>query len=190
MFKKQPVFLTDVDEVLADFVTPVIKLISEILGRPWSLSERAPGKWGMFEGLAEEQTRKARESLNDYEWVWSLKPKSGTQEAIKELRKISNVYVVTSGMSWAPVRIKWLRKHYEFDKDHLIFTKAKHLVKGDFFIDDSPDYVRKWQRCNPQGQGMMWCAPNNTRLVEENRDIVVPDWETIIKRVREWRPAA
>lgn len=184
-----PVFLTDADDVLVDFVFPAAELLSEVLGRKWTLDDMTPGEWDMFAGLNEEQLKQVQETLNDYGWVWSLEPNVHTQEAVEKLRGQTNLFVLTAAIGWAPVRTEWLAKHYEFDKDHLVFTKAKYLVRGDFFLDDNPTNVRMWQKHNPQGVGMLWTAPNNIHLIEGNEDIRVYGWPDVYQRVEEWRPA-
>lgn len=179
----KPVFLIDVDDVLADFAHPAAELLSDTLGRQWTFADMVPGEWDMFVGLTESQRKKVDKAINDYGWLWTLKPYPGSQQAMQQIGELADIYIVTSAMSWAPVRIEWLRKHFGIDKEHQVYTKAKHLVRGDFFLDDNPTYVRQWQEHNPDGDSMLWTAPNNIHLDEPN--IRVHDWPDVINRVRD-----
>jgi len=182
----KPIFLIDVDEVLVDFAGPAVKVLSDILGEPWTFDCMLPGAWDMFAGLSPEQKARVAEVIEDPIWYNSLEPYPGAQEAIDRLREVSDVYVVTSAMSWAADRIGWLKYHFGFDKDHLVFTKAKHLVGGEFFLDDHPGQVQRWQQNHPMGHGMLWSSVNNQHLKEYGH-IRVHGWNTVLDRVRGWR---
>lgn len=182
----RPRFLIDVDDVLADFAHPAADLLSEVLGKPWTFDDMEPGKWDMFGSLSPEDYQKVHQRISDPEWYGSLLPSPGSQDFIKKLRGMADTYVLTSAMSWADVRIGWLHYHFEFDKQHLVFTKAKHIVAGDFFLDDHPEYVHRWQRHNPEGKSMLWSASNNAHLVEGNEAVRVTSWDVVLEKVEDW----
>ena len=54
-----------------------------------------------------------------------------------------------------------LKHIYYFDLDRFIFTKYKHIVRGDIFVDDNIRNVRKWQEENPDGQAFLMTAQHN-----------------------------
>jgi 5'(3')-deoxyribonucleotidase len=180
-----PRFLIDVDEVLANFAEPAVEVLSNILGEPWTFDAMLPGAWDMFAGLSPEQKARVAEIIEDPAWYTSLEPYPGARDAIDRLRELSDVYVVTSAMSWAPERIGWLKHYFGFDKEHLVFTKAKHLVRGDFFLDDHPGQVQRWQQEYPMGHGMLWTSVNNKHLKQYGH-IRVYNWDTVVSRVRDW----
>jgi 5'(3')-deoxyribonucleotidase len=181
----RPRLLIDVDEVLVNFADPAVKVLSDIFGCPWTFDQMLPGAWDMFAGLSPEQKARVAEVLEDPAWYNALEPYPGAQNAVERLREFSDIYVVTAAITWAPDRIWWLKKHFGFEKDHLIFTKAKHVVAGDFFLDDHPGHVLRWQQEYPKGHGMLWTSPNNRHLKEYGH-IRVYDWDTVLNRVRNW----
>lgn len=182
----RPITLVDVDDVLADFATPAIDLMCEVLERPWTLDEAVPGEWDIFKVLDVEQRAKIQARINDAEWLWQLKPTEGGPEFIEELRGLSEVFVLTSAIDSASVRVPWLREHYGFDTDHLIFTRAKHMVMGDFFLDDHPGNIHRWKEHHFEGHSMLWTAKNNIHLVHGNENVRVFGWADVIDRVRNW----
>jgi 5'(3')-deoxyribonucleotidase len=183
----EPRVLIDTDDVTADFVTPVSEILSNVLGRPWSCkTDMQPGEWDMFWEITEGQKHAIFQTISDPAWHEDvLKPFPEAQEALPRLREVADVFNVTSAMSWAPVREWWLKEHLGYDKDHMVFTKAKHIVSGDFFIDDNPALVQRWQRHNPYGVGMLWSGPNNAHLTGYD-DIRVYGWDEVIERVSNW----
>lgn len=181
--RHRPIFLVDVDDVLADLSTKVKVLLSGILDREWKFEEMAPEDWYLFSDLAEHHRSQAQSAFSDYNWVWSIEPLPGAQDAVKELRGMADVYVVTASVDWAPVRIQWLKEHFDFEKHELVFTESKHLVDGDFFLDDHPGNVCKWQKFRPHGWSILWESPVNSHL-----DVWVPNrvsrWESVFEMVK------
>lgn len=184
----KPRFLIDVDEVLADFAGPAVGVLTEVLGRPWSFEEMRPGQWDMFAGLSPDQFERVWEVVGGVGWQLRLLPYPDTQEAVECLKQHCEVYVVTSAISWADLRLRWLDRYFSIDSDHVVFTRAKYVVRGDFFLDDHPGHVRSWQKHHPRGVGMLWTSPNNRHL-EGTQDIRVHGWDVVIDKVRKWKPA-
>lgn len=93
----------------------------------------------------------------------------GAREFIRSLQSLERncafeFYVLTSpsdGTS-AKEKIEWLDG--TFGPVKTIVTKHKHLVRGDYLVDDYPQNVREWLRYNPGGFGMM---PISTYLDNE-----------------------
>lgn len=63
-----------------------------------------------------------------------------------ELVEVHDVYILTK--PWIHYqrceeeKKEWIKKHLPFfNLENVIFTGHKHLLKGDFFIDDAPDYM-------------------------------------------------
>ena len=59
------------------------------------------------------------------------------------------VYVVSYAHSAAPeahkAKLEWLAKYFPgFPQDRVIFTKHKHLIHGDYLIEDSPRNCEDW----------------------------------------------
>lgn len=179
-------FLIDADEVLANFADPACKVISEVLGRPWSLADRPAGMWDMFGGLSKEEYVEVFGVMSTEGWCLALEPYPGTQEAVKRIRELCDeVFVVTSphpGPYWAFERTVWLRRHFGFESYEVIHAARKYVCSGDFFLDDHPDHVQGWQEQHPEGQAMLWTSEHNRQLKGYD-DIRVNSWGEVIERV-------
>jgi 5'(3')-deoxyribonucleotidase len=187
----KPRFFIDVDQVLADFVAPAIEVMSQVLGRPWTIAEAPDDEWDMFTVLTEEQKQAVNDVINTPGWCSALKPLPGSQEAVKGLQQLCEVFVVTNpgvgGKQWVHERNIWLADHFGFDHRRLVYTAAKFVVAGDFFLDDNPGQVIDWQVCNPRGRGMLWDTEHNRRLVGYERSRV-DSWGAVFGAVRSWQP--
>ena len=166
----KPRFLIDADEVLANFVDPAAEIVSRVLGQPWTIDDAPKDTWDMFSGLPEEVMREVDAAVDSPGWCLGLEPYPGTQDLVTNLRKLCEVFVVTSprlaAPEWVFERNDWLRLHFGFDSSHVIHTSAKHVCVGAFFLDDNPDHVKKWQEqpYNAKGLGMLWTTKHNKRL--------------------------
>lgn len=67
-------------------------------------------------------------------------------EVMKKLNKTFDVYIVTA--PWIDYnkcyeeKTNWVEKHLDFfDVSKIVFTKDKHLLTGDYIIDDAPKYI-------------------------------------------------
>ncbi len=163
----RPRFLLDVDEVLTDFVGRITDVISAVLGRPWTLDEVPPGVFDMFSGLEPEQVDACFEVICSEGFCATFEPREGSQEAVRELQRRFDLYLVTSpnhAKPWVYERSEWLQRFYDVRPEQVIFTYAKHVCSGSFFLDDCPEHVLSWTDHNPEGVGMLWDTPNNRRL--------------------------
>lgn len=71
-----------------------------------------------------------------------------------------DTYIVTYAHHAAPnahrIKLDWLAKYFpDFDRDRVIFTKHKHLVSGDYLIEDNVENIRRWELNNPGGEGIL-----------------------------------
>jgi 5'(3')-deoxyribonucleotidase len=179
------VFLLDVDEVLANFVTPAIAAISQVLGRPWSLAEAPADDWDMFKVLTEEQYDEMSRLIDVEGWCRSIEPYPDTKPAVAKLKSRCDIVVVTKYRHtpyWVYERTEWLGEHFGFSPDHIIYTWDKTRIDGDFLLDDHPGNVRSWQAAHPDGVGMFWSTEHNTRLAG-HEDIRIKSWEAVIETV-------
>lgn len=179
--------LVDVCEVLADFATPALVVVSEVMGRPWGLGDAPKDNWDLFAELDEEQKAKAFAKFSVKGYCLSLEPKDGAKDFIQEARKLANVYAVTSPMHdspfWVYERTQWLRDHFGFDRKHIVHTDAKYLCHGDAFLDDNPGHVMRWKERHPDGLGMMWSTTHNARL-KGYEELRVHSWEEVLNSLK------
>jgi len=181
----KPVFLLDVDEVLAAFVPPAIVAISQVLGRPWSLAEAPADEWDMFSVLTEDEYDEVCKIIDVQGFVLDLEPCAGAKQGVSELWSRCDIVVVTRPRHtpyWAYERVEWLVEHFGFLPTDVVFAADKWRIDGDFLLDDHPDNVRSWQAAHPKGLGMFWTTEHNLRL-DGHDDIRVPSWSEVISLV-------
>lgn len=160
--------LVDVDQVLADFCTPAFAFVQQRFGKDLELARLK--HWDIFLALSEEQRATFEDEFFVEGRCASLEVFPGAVEAIEAIRSYAEVVAVTrpprNSRHWAHERTEWLIERLGFDYDTIIQTKAKHMIAASMLIDDSPDNVIKWQRCHPQGVGLLWALPNTEDLSE------------------------
>lgn len=100
--------------------------------------------------------------------LWECMPVAGSS-VFKQLCEEHDVYIVTYAHAAAPdahkAKLAWLARYFPwFDRDRVIFTKHKHLVRGDVLIEDHVENIASWLRENPTGQAYLLPAPYNRAL--------------------------
>lgn len=82
-----------------------------------------------------------------------LEPIAGSIEAIKQLSKKYDVYILTAASWTNPVsfaeKIEWIKKYFPSMYKRAIFSDNKSLLQGDYLIDDrcvnmQKDFSGKW----------------------------------------------
>jgi 5'(3')-deoxyribonucleotidase len=150
------IVLLDVDGVVADLVTPVVAHLHKSLGLKcstytakdvdrWDIAESITRKLGGDPELYKQLRSKVEELFNSQSFVASLQVYDGAIECAKRISSVANVYFVTAGrdesLYWNFERTKWLKEHFGGLYKGVVITEHKHLVQGDFFLDDNVDQV-------------------------------------------------
>ncbi len=78
-----------------------------------------------------------------------------------------DTYVVTFCHPSAPnamaIKQRWMADWFPaFDRQKMVFTAQKHIVSGDWLIEDNPMNVSMWEAHNPNGGGLLVKQPYNT----------------------------
>ena len=158
--------LLDVDGVLADFLTPAIKVVQDITGAPPSAD--AMKDWNIFRGYDKKTENKFYDVFKSEGWCMSLELYPGARAGVQLLRDNDlDVYFVTSpmhGRNWYYERAAWLMKHFDAKHDHVIHTNAKHVCVGRVLVDDKPAHVENWQASHPLSTGILWDRPYNQEV--------------------------
>jgi len=181
-------FLIDADEVLANFAEPACQIISEVLGRPWTLEKDRPqGTFDMFGDLNDDDFDAVFEAMHVEGWCMGIEPYPGTEEAVATLRELCDeVLVVTApqlGPTWAYERTLWLSRYFGFKHHEVIHAISKYVCGGDFFLDDNPDHVERWQKEYPESHAMLWTSGHNKHLKGYDH-LRVNSWQTIFERIK------
>ena len=107
----------DMDGVLVDFQSGIDKLSDEIKQEYEGRLDEVPGIFSLME------------------------PMPGAIEAVHELSKHYDVYILSTApwknpSAWSD-KINWITKHFgDIFKKRVILTHCKHLVNGDYLVDD------------------------------------------------------
>lgn len=176
--------LVDVDEVLADFQTPIFVIVEELFGK--KLTPYDFETWDMFSVFDPDERKAIFERVSQPGFCQQFVPKEGAVEAIAEIRTLVDVTPVTRpfpSQTWAHDRMLWLYDHFGFKEPEIIHTAAKHLVHGDALLDDNPQHVLDWQATHPNGVGMLWHLPNTRNLTEYDH-FRVKTWSEVVEKVR------
>lgn len=175
----------DVDEVMFDFITPGLAIAKQVTGR--TITPHDYEVWDMFTIFSAEEKAAIFAELEKPGFCRSLQPIPGAIEAVRELRKMVDVYPVTShfhSLTWVAERDASLMETFHFERRQIIHTSSKFLVATDAFLDDNPSHVKEWSEEHPLGLAMLWHIPN-TRTMTQFDPLRVKTWEEVLKRVEE-----
>jgi 5'(3')-deoxyribonucleotidase len=105
--------------------------------------------WEIFESIGDDALRKrVYTAMNQPGFALErIRPYPGAEEAVDALRERAELYIVTSpffSAAWMHDRLQWLDRELGIPNANVIFARHKHVVRGDVFVDDSPDHVRAW----------------------------------------------
>lgn len=181
----KPRVLLDVDGVLADFFGKAIEVINEVSGN--SFTKQDITDYDMFAclNISEEQELECRKIFESRGFALDLEIYPDAQEAVEQLKEHSDLYFLTSPIlseTWVHDRRMWLEKHFKVSHERIIFTASKHVVKGDYLIDDSLDNIKKWIEHN-DGIGVLWRQSYNLRC-NTGFHHHIDDWNFLLKKIK------
>jgi 5'-nucleotidase len=155
--------LLDADGVFVDFVKGFLGAIKEATGKTFAQDQIREFDIAKALGLTEEEI-KATYAQVRRGFCRNLDPIPGAIEAIQRLNLIADIYVVTSPLSaldtWAHEREAWIKERLGFSNKRIISTSAKHLVHGDFLVDDRAENCESWNMART-GTAVIWESPWN-----------------------------
>ena len=96
------------------------------------------------------------------------RPYNGVQEALKKLHDAGfHVVIVTWQSSYEAKQqtLKFLN-HFKIPYDDICFTRDKHIIKGDYIIDDNPEFLSNE---NETAKKIVISAPYNTSYTSAER---------------------
>ena len=163
----KPVVLLDCDGVLADFVGAFLGVVGAQLGR-WHKPHEVTS-FGIANSLdlSKEEFDLCAVEVEQPGFCAHLNAYPGARCGVSRLREIAEVYIVTSpwnsNPTWTHDREAWLDRHFAIPHSHVVHTGAKHIVSGDFLVDDKTETCAKWQAAHPNGIAVQWQTPHNRR---------------------------
>jgi 5'(3')-deoxyribonucleotidase len=182
MKRKRPRALVDCDGVLSDFFDGARKIIKELCGRDYKFEEIT--NWDIFSIVPREIEKECFRRFARKDFCKNLNVLDGSQEGMKRLAEVADIYIVTSPMHtsrWVFERTNWLKKHFNIQSTHLISAHCKYVVEGELLIDDRAANTKKWAEHHPDGVGVIWAAPHNVNDKIEGNLIRTGSWDEVIE---------
>jgi 5'(3')-deoxyribonucleotidase len=180
----KPVVLLDVDGVLSDFVGGVVRAAKTYGHAPITPITT----WDVFSHFDPPIGRVMKSlDVKGQGFCRDLEPLPGAIEAVRHLRKISDVYAVTTpwdSLYWVHERTRWLHEHFGLPFAKQVHTAAKHLVSGDVFVDDKPSNVTAWIE-NQEGDCFLWGTDQNRGQLEHFR---TTNWDAVVYAAENYKP--
>lgn len=161
----KPVVFLDVDGVLADFVGGYLKLLEEHTGIKATHEQITHFDIGKSLNLTDEQSSRMKRAIGDaHAFARALDVYPGAIEGVRMLERVADVHIATSpwnsNPTWTHDREWWLKKHFDISHSRVTHTSAKHLLRGDFLVDDKTDTLRKFLSVAGKG-AVQWQTPHN-----------------------------
>lgn len=160
-----------------------IKLANERSGNSWVATDVRT--WDIFQSIGDAELEEhVYKEIKKPGGCRTLGVLAGAQEGVKRLQELADVYIVTSpfngSSTWVHERELWLEEHFGIHHKNIVHTKAKYLCAGDFFVDDRPENVWKWQEKNT-GMALLWDLPCNRGVRNVRR---VSSWHELYDLVK------
>ena len=97
-----------------------------------------------------------------------LEPIAG---AVKTLTSLAmeghDVFIATAhadNPQCASAKIRWAQEHLGFSRKQVILIHAKHMLRGDVFIDDTPKKLRAYKESWPDARVLTIAYPYNAEV--------------------------
>lgn len=164
---ERPIVLLDCDGVLADFVGGYLREITDNIK------------------LTDEEKRAVNDIVREPGFVLNLAVLDGAKAGVKALAKVSDLYIVTSPWNsrhWAGERQEWLCEHFkDLRLKKIVQTSAKHLVRGDFLVDDKASNCQAHGKAWPGSRPLLWDTIHNRLDTGIER---VSSWDELLGRIK------
>lgn len=183
--------LVDVDGVMADFVTPVVKLVNFELGTNYTAED--VDEWEVLDALdvPPRQQRFIREHIASQGFCSRFKVYPGVEKGLAKLRKYGRVIALTAPFEskyWEYERRQWLIENLGFEKHDIMSGSGKEICDADFLIDDKPSNVIKWQEedfINRRGI-LMRHTWNADAIGQTWHGLVANDWKHLVALIKHY----
>ncbi len=183
--------LLDVDGVIADFPQYYLDIVQAKFGVAHSVE--AINKWNIGESIQLHPDRRdiVRAALQEPGVAMSLRAYPGSVKAVRKLRKMLDLFFVTSPLgssTWTDDRERWLEAHFfTGDKPRVTHTHEKYICFGDVFVDDKVDHIKAWSEAWPNSTAVIWDQPWNRKFnVNGRRNVLrMNRWEQLFSLVEE-----
>lgn len=182
------IILCDMDGILADMHGAVIKLLKSEYDIDFKRSQFTHHDFGKCLPIEDKIWR----HVNEDGWFDRLQPIPGAISGLAQLYDSGAQIVIatspTRNASSAKEKKEWLAKHAPFLKPRNTMIGAlKHLLKGDFLIDDSADQQKNYRKAWPDSTILTIRYPagadKGVDVIADGYDDSIKAWNTIVKEV-------
>lgn len=183
----KPRVLLDCDGILADFVGGALPLLEFAIGRSVSRDEITEFDFAKSLGLGLIEASRFKRAVGSARRLANrLEVYPGAKDGVRRLRDCADVFIVTSSWdsneTWEFDRKAWLKRHFDIGRHDIVFTAAKHLCVGDYFVDDKTSTLETWRAAHPCGVAIQWITPHNRRDAWTGPSTA--NWDTLIDWVQ------
>lgn len=157
------VIAIDLDDVLADLVESWVEVVNKNENenvrscdiKCWDIKKYFKCNKKVFTYLT-------------YDFFRGLPVKKDSQEIVKKLSKIYDVYIATSATKIPDslkAKVEWLNEHFPFiSADKIVLCGDKSVIKADIMIDDGVHNLKAFS-----GEKILFDAPHNRDCNEFTR---------------------
>jgi 5'(3')-deoxyribonucleotidase len=167
----------DMDEVIADTYNAHIEIYNKDYNESLTL-EDCLGK-EVWKAVPKERSESVINHPLNTGFFRNLKPIKNSQEVVKELHNLHNIYVASAAMQFPNSlfeKNEWLDEYFPFIPwQNRILCGHKHILKGDVLIDD-----RSYNLENFQGRPLLYTSGHNIHTNSFER---VNTWEEIAQKL-------
>lgn len=128
--------------------------------------------------------------LNDSNFFGTLKPLPGAIAGLAQIHDAGALVVIATSPGRNPdaagQKKRWMSKHADFiNHRHMMIGPLKYLLKGDFFLDDSPEQQKDYRKAWPDTTILTIKYPFDpdpgVTVVAEDYSDTRKAWDTIVR---------
>ena len=167
----------DLDDTITEFITTIIQNYNKMYNTNHTIDEIT--SWKIPDTFKHDFWSACTTELLEH-----MPLKEGAFETIKKLSEQGHrIFIVTGVLDKQHYlnKMNWL-KNVGLDEyvEDIIPTIHKEIIRADIFIDDNPDYLRKWASNNPDGTPLMMTAQHNKHRKDLDDEFIrVDNWHEI-----------
>jgi len=145
------IILCDMDGIIVDFTGEIIRKINKKYNA--NLRRSDINTWD-FKDCVPKEYGSPWQFANQDGFYENLKPLAGAIAALAQLHDAGLEIVISTSPSKNPnsaaEKKRWVARHLPFvNENQVMVGSMKHLLKGDFFIDDAPKNQKKYREAWP-----------------------------------------
>lgn len=157
-------FALDCDGVLGDFTTAALRVVEEVTGKRFELTDVTEWNFTKAIGLSAPEAIEVKKAIGARRgFAAAIGPYPSARQGVRRLRELGEVFCVTSpwdsNVWWRAERDSWLALHFGIDVVHHAGDKTGY--EADVFVDDKSSHVRDWLTAWPGRAAVFWRTPHN-----------------------------